>query len=343
MLNQFLRSLVVSSTVLIMACSGSTEKATDNNDLVIDIDPNNTTKNNDDKKTDPDPNAPTPVASASEIGAWIVSPEAAKDYLDEKGGMILDTRSESEFDSDSILGSQNVSWQTFSMTEEAERGELLALDEIGTHLEGLTADTWVFVVGNPVDGWGEDGRIVWMLQALGHDKVALIDGGFDAAKEMGITASEPKTEPMSRPATQGDPKPKGYEPSVSAFKFSATAEDVKAAIDSEVQLIDVREKREFDGETPYGESRGGHVPTAIHLHYKSLIDEKGNLLSREQIREVLTEAGIDPEKPSIAYCTGGVRSAWLTAVLIAIDIDVTNYAGSMWQWSSYPAEDFPLE
>lgn len=338
MVNRFIfQNLVIASTIIIAACGSNAEDVVPSDTVIIDMP-------DIDKTTDPDQTTDLDdsVTSKTAVTSWVVSAEAAKIHLGKNGGMILDTRPSSEFSADNIQGSENVNWQTFSMTEEAERGELLALDEIGKHLDGLTKKQWVFIVGNPSEGWGEDGRIVWMLQALGHTNAALIDGGFAAAKTAGISGPAPKEEPSTVPTTMGT-KPKGYQPSVSAFAFSATADDVKAAIDSDIQIIDVREKREFDGETPYGETRGGHVPTAKHLHYKSLLDAQGNLLSRKQIREVLIKAGIDPTKPSIAYCTGGVRSAWLTAVLVAIDIDATNYAGSMWQWASYPAADYPLE
>ncbi len=344
------RNLMIISLLTSIAC-GSNEKtalvdsdvAIDKNNSIIseqDLGSHDQDQNQaDDSLPEPD----TAVTSKTEVRSWVVSPEAAKTYLDNKPGMILDTRSEADFAAEKIEGSMNVNWQTFSMTQSSERGELLPLSEIGTHLAGLKDDEWVFVVGDPVEGWGEDGRIVWMLQALGHKNAALVDGGFSAAKKGNITLTD-KQEPSETPTSMADEDPvEIYTPSVTTYGFSASADDVKAAITSEVQLIDVREKREFDGETPYGESRGGHVPSAKHLHYKTLLDSEGNLLSRQEIRAALKNAGIDPDKPSIAYCTGGVRSAWLTAVLVAIGIETTNYAGSMWQWSSYPEADYPLE
>ena len=45
-----------------------------------------------------------------------------------------------------------------------------------------------------------------------------------------------------------------------------------------IALLDVREPREYAGETPYGESRGGHVPGAKHLFYKALLESDGKVL-----------------------------------------------------------------
>ena len=45
-------------------------------------------------------------------------------------------------------------------------------------------------------------------------------------------------------------------------------------------------------------------------------------------------AGIDPDRPVIAYCTGGVRSAWAALVLSRAGVATANYDGSMWEWAA---------
>ncbi|NET37990.1 MAG: hypothetical protein F6K19_39335 [Cyanothece sp. SIO1E1] len=108
-------------------------------------------------------------------------------------------------------------------------------------------------------------------------------------------------------------------------------------------LIDARELREYTGATPYGEQRGGHIPGAIHLHYKELMDDQGELISRQAIETKLQGLGIQPNAQIVIYCTGGIRSGWLTTVLVNLGFQVKNYAGSMWEWSAAPAEHYPIE
>jgi len=68
----------------------------------------------------------------------------------------------------------------------------------------------------------------------------------------------------------------------------AKAEHGKADIGKAgVVIIDAREDREYTGGTPYGESRGGHVPGAKHVWFKDLISKDGYLLSKEQLAEKL--------------------------------------------------------
>jgi len=109
-------------------------------------------------------------------------------------------------------------------------------------------------------------------------------------------------------------------------------------------LVDTRELREFEGAVPYGESRGGHLPGAVHLHYSSLLNTLGALRDRDTLMARLRERGITADREIIAYCTGGVRSGWFVAVLADLGFTrVRNYAGSMWEWSAGPADQYPLE
>ena len=108
-------------------------------------------------------------------------------------------------------------------------------------------------------------------------------------------------------------------------------------------IIDTRERREYEGGTPYGETRGGHVPGAVHLHYRSLLRKDGRLRSPGALKRLLQKAGISSNKEIIAYCTGGVRSGYVVAVLAHLGFSkVLNYAGSMWAWAAADAKQHPL-
>lgn len=108
-------------------------------------------------------------------------------------------------------------------------------------------------------------------------------------------------------------------------------------------LIDSRSLEEFAGATLYGEQRGGHIPGAISLHFKDLIDEKGFLLPSELILNKFNQLNFKQDTPIVTYCTGGIRSAFVVAVLVNLGFtNVKNYAGSMWEWSALPSSSYPL-
>lgn len=267
---------------------------------------------------------------------WIVSASEAQELIEDEDALVLDTRGESTWRRSHVRKSRPIAWRDFSRKGNVQGGELLANDDVLTErLQklGVSKATPVLVAGSPPDNWGEDGRIVWMLRSLGHDKSALVDGGVAALKGAGVELTSERHE-----IERGD-----FEVSRTS-RWTADRKQVKDAIGGETRLLDTREAREFRGKTPYGEKRGGHVPGASNLHYTELMDSSGALLPRAKLLSRLRDSGIVPDKGVITYCTGGVRSAWLAVVLVDLGFDnVKNYAGSMWEWSAQPAEDYPLE
>ena len=187
----------------------------------------------------------------------------------------------------------------------------------------------MIVAGDPATGWGENGRIVWMLRTLGHTQAVLVDGGYSA-----LVAVE-----SSRIKQQN----KGNFVVEKRDNWLINKEELKKLIKGgNVVIIDSRSPREYEGKSPYGETRGGHIPGAISLHYREFMDAQGKLRSREAILAELEAKGVSLGDQIVIYCTGGVRSAWLTVVLIDLGFNARNYAGSMWEWSAGDEEEYPL-
>jgi thiosulfate/3-mercaptopyruvate sulfurtransferase len=265
---------------------------------------------------------------------WFISPRQAKTHLPRS--TVLDVRSASAFGMGHIPGSVRVSWQQFSKPSGPEHGELLEPEALQEAIRkvGVSNQIPVVVIGDANEGWGEEGRIVWMLRALGHKHVAMVDGGIKALKRAKFG---------TRMGTSATPQPGNFTIEVDQ-SLVASHDDVKKAMKAaRTILVDTREAREFSGKTPYGEKRGGHVPGAKHLYFKELMDKNGMILPREEIEKKLDALGITTTTPVIAYCTGGIRSAWLVAVLQHYKFKASNYPGSMWHWASMPAEEFPLQ
>ncbi|MBM9577880.1 sulfurtransferase [Leptospira sp. 201903070] len=264
--------------------------------------------------------------------SWILTPGEARALL--PNSLVLDTRSRSIFYREHINGSRWVSWEEFSVPNLPFRGNLLPFEILKKKLEsyGVDNNQPVLVVSEPKNNWGEDGRIVWMLRYLGHRSAFLVDGGYAGLKNLGAPVSN-----------QGEPKNKGSLSIKPDAKLTATSSEIKSNLKNRKYVfLDTREEREFLGETPYGESRGGHIPGAKHLYYKNLLHENGSILSSEEISEKIKELGIGRETIIVAYCTGGIRSAWVTTVLRNEGYTAKNYAGSMWEWSAGNEKDFPL-
>ncbi|PJZ44356.1 sulfurtransferase [Leptospira brenneri] len=249
---------------------------------------------------------------------------------------ILDTRSSISRLKNKIPGAAVISWEDLARTDAPHKGELLELKLVRKTINdlGLKQDENILVLGDGESGWGEEGRIVWSLREVGFKQVYWIDGGYPAYEKQIRKKINPKTENISSNSNL-----KVTKDLISAAVFK---DDIlKGLSTKKYQILDTREPREFSGATPYGESRGGHIPGAKSFFYQELFDAKGNVKSKAEVELYLKGLGIQKEKPIAAYCTGGVRSAFVVGILRTYGYNAYNYAGSMWEWSSDPK--LPLE
>ncbi len=265
---------------------------------------------------------------------WVINAKHAQRLL-EAGATVLDVRNWLWGLFGHVPGAAHVNWRRFAQPHAPYKG-LLSRDIPAVTAQsqalGIDADNPVLVVGNSRQ-WGENGRIVWTLRSLGHRQVALVDGGQEALVAAGV------------PIALGLERPKSgnfqaeYVPT-----WEIKREELLQGLNaSDWVIIDTRSDKEFQGATPYGEHRGGHLPGAKHCHFQRLLDKQGYLLPQAQLWEILTDLGIDQTRRVITYCTGGVRSAFFVAVLVSLGVEnAQNYAGSTWEWSAEPAEIYPL-
>lgn len=262
---------------------------------------------------------------------WIIQPQAAYELI-QQGALVIDARGTDLKKKAPLPGASSVVWQDLAEPDLPSKGNLLSdPDVLNKKLQALGVSTGhpVVVLGDPVNGWGEDGRIAWALRTWGHDKVVVVDGGLSAVQKEGpLNVQAAKTgDFVIAPTNQWEIK----------------KEELKELLtNKDTVVLDVREPREYEGKTPYGESRGGHVPGAKHLWFKDLIGQDGKLLPQNELEKILASKGITKDTEVVSYCTGGIRAGWVTTVLHDLGYNARNYAGSMWEWSAQPAADYPL-
>ncbi len=262
---------------------------------------------------------------------WMVQPQTAYQLI-QQGALVLDARGADLKKKAPLPGASAVVWQDLAEPELPTKGRLLSDPAVlNSKLQalGISAERPVVVLGDPLNGWGEDGRIAWALRTWGHGKVVVVDGGLAAVQKEG---------PLHIQSAKA-----GDFVIAPTSKWEIKKEELKDLhTKKNVVVLDVREPREYEGKTPYGESRGGHVPGAKHLWFKDLIGQDGKLLPQDEVEKILASKGITKDSDVVAYCTGGIRAGWFTTVLHDLGYNARNYAGSMWEWSAQPAADYPL-
>mmetsp|Transcript_39619 Transcript_39619/g.71040 ORF Transcript_39619/g.71040 Transcript_39619/m.71040 type:complete len:274 (-) Transcript_39619:273-1094(-) len=230
----------------------------------------------------------------------------------------------------SIPGSQRVAWKEFTDTR---TGKLLPAERQQQIFQskGVSMGVPVVVYGawSSKRSWGEEGRIYWQLDYLGHTNVSMLYGGIYAWLD-------------ENPEGKATPAPGSFTSVTVHEDRRARTEAINAELSSgiangSIVVLDAREKNEFDGDTPYGSARGGHIPGAKSYTWRNVFDSGGNLRPAGDITEDMAALGVGNETIIIPYCTGGIRSAFLYAVLRWVGLNqVANYDGSWWEWAGNP-------
>lgn len=165
------------------------------------------------------------------------------------------------------------------------------------------------------------GRLWWLLRYLGHDRVAVLDGGYAAWKKAGyeVTAEVPT------------PQARTFVPQLRPDML-VSVEGVKNRKPGAV-LLDSRAGERYRGEQEPLDPKAGHIPGARHFFYKDNLNTDMTMLPAEQLRNRI--AGF-AEQEIIVYCGSGVTACSnLLALHQAGRTDAKLYAGSWSDWVSY--------
>src|SRR5688572_12006956 len=176
-------------------------------------------------------------------------------------------------------------------------------------------------------------RLWWSLRYLGHDAVALLDGGWAKWVREG------------RPTRRGDEsrRPAVFAPAPRP-DLRVGIEDVIARVrDPHSILVDARGPDRFEGRSETIDPVAGHIPGATNHFYKSNLADDGTMLPPDALRRNFAQllGGRAPDEV-VMYCGSGVSACHnLLAMEHAGLSGAKLYPGSWSEWSSDPAR--PIE
>jgi thiosulfate/3-mercaptopyruvate sulfurtransferase len=174
----------------------------------------------------------------------------------------------------------------------------------------------------------EQTMVAYSLARFGHNKVCILDGGLDKWKAEGRPLS--KEFPSVRESDFTINLRREYFVEYNEFRALKDRDDVI--------VLDARPPNFYEGQGPW--IRPGHIPGAVSLPWKGLMDEKNKKLLRpdEEIKTMLRERGVTRDKIIICTCGTG-REATNEFLLFRYYMgypQVRIYEGSFTEWTMYP-------
>ncbi len=196
---------------------------------------------------------------------------------------------------------------------------------LGAKLAAIGINSETIVVAYDDSRFGFAARLWWLLRYYGHDRVAVLDGGYSSW----VKAGYPVTNQLPEVATPGDLQPQLQ------TDWIVDVDEVRAIQTSPAHiLIDSREVDRYLGKSEPIDPIAGHIPGAVNYPWQDVSTPAGLALpiAAQQQRW----AAISPDVEPIVYCGSGVTACVnLLSLELAGIAGAKLYPGSWSDWISY--------
>lgn len=188
------------------------------------------------------------------------------------------------------------------------------------------------VIYDDMGGANAAARLWWMLKSIGHSRVQVLNGGYQAAVKAGLPISKGNEEAKSVVS---------YPESTWRLPVVNLAEVEKQVSDPNFAVIDVRDAYRYRGESEPIDLIAGHIPGAINLPYSMNLDENGLFHAPEKLREMYQPLFEEKGLSKITvHCGSGVTACHTLLAMSAAGFQIPSlYVGS---WSEWSRNDKPI-
>ncbi len=267
---------------------------------------------------------------------FIVSPEWLFEHLEDPQVVIVDCRfsladpklGQQQYQASHIKGSYYLDLNqdlSSPVGEHGGRHPLPNTDDLADKLAEIGVNSpRTLVVAYDDSRFAFASRLWWLLRYLGHEQVAVLDGGFTGWQKAGY------------PVTDVTPNPRNatFVPQIKPEQVV----DIIAVKNRKnlptVVLVDSRESDRYRGEREPIDKIAGHIPGAVNYPWLEVTDSSGYLLP--QIEQRRRWENIAQSEEILVYCGSGVTACVNLLSLAIAGIDKGKlYAGSWSDWISY--------
>ncbi|HEX2186496.1 MAG TPA: sulfurtransferase [Chloroflexota bacterium] len=272
-----------------------------------------------------------PRTAGSSAGAEFTNPDLKvsvawlQQHLRDPKVRVVDARPAAEYEKGHIPGAVSLPVaDTFDPGQEKNYPDSKEKLEALLTGKGIGNDVRVIAYDNGRETAGP--RLFWTLEYLGHNNVAVLDGGLKAWQDAKgeLTTEAPTVEPATF-VSQVDPAK------------LPTKEQCEVAIGDPTKVIlDARSPEEYRGEDVRAKF-GGHIPGAVNIDWRENFTADSLLKEAPALRTLYESKGVTRDKEVIAHCQTGQRSsATYWALRLLGYSKVGNYAGSWVEWGNDP-------
>ena len=209
------------------------------------------------------------------------------------------------------------------------RHPLPARETVAAWLGGLGFQNHMQAVVYDRNGANYCGRLWWMLKWLGHDAVAVLDGGLQAWQASGGAVA-------SGPAVKG--KATGFDLKPALREWLSTAQLAPQVGHPNLTIIDARAPARYRGEMEPLDPVAGHIPGALNRPFNQNLNAEGFFKSPDVLRAEFESllAGRDPSTV-VHHCGSGVSTVPNILAMELAGLGVTRlYPGSWSEWCNTP-------
>lgn len=246
-----------------------------------------------------------------------VSPEWVEDHLSEIS--VVDVRREEEIGERYLPQAVHIPFNRFRDPGDKIVGKLPTPSDFATLLgeAGIAPGDRIVAYDNDCGVYAS--RFLVTAEVFGHDidRLHLLNGDIERwaqDHETVSTVSTKETADYTCPKSTGRPL--------------ISAAELEEELSEDVVIVDTRDALEF---------RTVHLPGAVNLRWRDLVNEEmRQLKSRDHLKQILEDHGIQPNRPVRLYCNTARRLCFVYAALRDLGYeDVAFYEGGIDAWATY--------
>jgi thiosulfate/3-mercaptopyruvate sulfurtransferase len=256
----------------------------------------------------------------------LIEPEELQPFLADENLLIIDQGKLETFLTAHVPGAVHLDFKDLLLGQKPTPGALPSLAQLSIVFSniGLTLDKHVIVYDDEGGGWA--GRLIWILDMIGHSRYSYLNGGIHAWLQAGLATDQGPQDVIKSDYTVAE----------LTNEFQLTKEQIIERLGSnDFAIWDARSAKEYSGEK-VNSARGGHIPGAVNYEWTLGMDTDRGLRIKnlEEFDALLNSLGLTKDKEIATHCQTHHRSGFTYLVGKILGRNMKAYPGSWAEWGN---------